>query len=155
MTMHTPVLQTPVSPDPSIDDLAARVVRLGRELAAAARDCCAGGSAQDHAFVARSFERLADRRPFEERDVAGLGTARALISNDLRRETAGTERQVVDHDYDEDGVRYDVWAEVAAFTERGEQLRAVLRRLDEFARARDAVLDYAAGQRGLRRVLSG
>ena len=155
MTIHTPVLRTPVSPDPSIDDLAATVVRLGRELATAAHGCCAGGGALDHAFVARSLEPLARRRPFDERDVAGLGTARALISNDLRRETAGTERQVVDHEYDEDGVRYDVWAEVAAFTERGEQLRAVLQRLDEFVRARDAVLDYAAGQHGLRRVLSG
>ena len=154
MTMHTPVLRAPVSPDPCIDDLATKVVRLGRELAAAARDCCAGGSARDHAFVARSLERLAERRPFDERD-AGLGTARALISNDLRRETAGTERRVVDHEYDEDGVRYDVWAEVPALTERGEQLQAVLQRLNEFVRARDAVLDYAAGQHGLRRVLSG
>ena len=85
----------------------------------------------------------------------GLGTARALIAKDLERETAGTERRVVDHDYDDDGVRYDVWAEVAAFTERGEKVRDVLRTLDEFVRARDAVLDYAAGQHGLRRVLSG
>ena len=155
MTMHIPVLRTPVAPDPSIDDLAARVVRLGRELATAARDCCAGGGAQDHAFVARSLEPLARRRPFEERDGAGLGTARALIAKDLERETAGTERRVVDHDYDEDGIRYDVWTEVAAFTDRGEQLQTVLQRLDEFVRARDAVLDYAAGQHGLRRVLSG
>ena len=155
MTIHTPVLRTPVSPDPSIDDLAAKVVRLGRELAAAARDCCAGGGVRDHAFVERSLEPLARRRPFDERDGAGLGTARALISNDLRRETAGTERRIVDHEYDEDGVRYDVWAEVPAFTDRGEQLQTVLRKLDEFVRARDAVLDYAAGQHGLRRVLSG
>ena len=155
MTMHAAITRAPVAPDPSIDDLAARVVRLGRELAAAARDCCAGGGVQDHAFVARSLEPLARRRPFDERDGAGLGTARALIAKDLEREAAGTERRVVDHDYDEDGIRYDVWAEVPAFTERGEQLQTVLRRLDEFVRARDAVLDYAAGQHGLRRVLSG
>ena len=155
MTIQTRTIHAALAETPDIEALAARAVALGRELAAAAHACYAGGGSTDAGFVERCLRRLGERVAFDGRDFAGIAEARALIAKDLEGEVVGTERRVVGHDYDLDGDRHDVLAEVPCHTERGERLREVLALMDEFVRTRDAVLDRAAAHRALFRLMSG
>ena len=149
MTIHTPTVRTFMAPAPALDELGARAVRVGREAAAAAHDCAAGSTTGQWRRVEAALGGLAERRPFEAIDEDALVAAQGIIARDLEAEVAGTERRVVDHDHDEDGNAYAVWAEVPAHTERGEALLRVQRLLREFLALRDEVLDRVAAERAL------
>ena len=149
MTIQTPIARTSFVPDPALAELAARAVRVGREAATAAHDCAAGSTVGRWRQVEATLGGLAERRPFAEMDEDALVAAQGIIARDLEAEVVGTERRVVDRDYDEDGIAYDILGEVPAHTERGEALLRVQRLLREFAALRDEVLDRVAAERAL------
>ena len=154
MTIHTPIAWTSMAPAPAtaLDELAARAVRVGREAAAAAHECAAGSTVGQWRQVEASLGGLAERRPFTEIDEDALAAAQGIVARDLEAEGAGTERRVVDHDHDEDGNVYAVWAEVPVHTERGETLLRVQRLVREFVALRDEVLDRIAAERAVQRL---
>ena len=150
MTIHTPTIRTSLTSAPALDELAARAVRVGREAATAAHECAAGSTVGQWRRVEACLGGLAERRPFEAIDDDALVAALGIIARDLENEAAGTERRVVDHDHDDDGNAYAVWAEVPAHTERGEALLRVQRLVREFVALRDEVLDRVAAEQALR-----
>ena len=152
MTMHTPIARPSAAPAPSVADLIARMVQVGREAAALAHDCGAGTSVAEWRHVEACLSGLAERRPFEAIDEDALVAAQGIVARDLEAEVAGTERRVVDRDHDEDGNVYAVWAEVPAHTDRGHKLLEVQRLLREFAALRDEVLDRVAAEQAVRRL---
>ena len=153
MTIHTPTVRTSLAPAaPALDELAARAVRVGREAATAAHECAAGSTVGQWRRVETCLGGLGERRPFEAIDEDALLAVQGIIARDLESEVAGTERRVVDHDHDEDGNVYAVWAEVPAHTERGEALLHVQRLLREFVTLRDEVLDRVAAEQAVRRL---
>ena len=152
VTIHTPTIRTSFAPASGLDELAARTVRIGREAAAAAHDCAAGSTTGQWRRVEASLSGLAERRPFEAIDEDALVAAQGIVARDLEAEVAGTERRVIDHDHDEDGNAYAVWAEVPAHTERGEALLRVQHLLREFLALRDEVLDRVAAEQAVWRL---
>ena len=148
MTMHTPIARTPAAPAPSVADLTTRMVWVGREAAALAHDCGAGTSVAEWHRIGDQLAPLAERRPFEVEDDA-LVAVQGALARDLEREAAGTERRVVDRDYDEDGREYPILGEVPAYTDRGGRLLEVQAKLREFAALRDRVLDRLAAETAL------
>ena len=88
MTIQTRTIHAALAETPDIEALAARAVALGRELAAAAHACYAGGGSIDAGLVERCLQRLGERVAFDGRDFAGIAEARALIARDLEGEVA-------------------------------------------------------------------
>ena len=154
MTHYTPITRMPTAAAPTLEGLAAKAVRLGRETAAAAQDAGVGVSPQDWRRLGQLLEALAERLPFAACDET-IEEARRILERDIGSEEAGTERRVVDYDVDPDGRRLDVLAEVPAHTERGRTLLQVQQRLREFIAARDAVLDRIAAERAVRDLMGG
>ena len=152
MTIHTPTIRTSFAPAPALEELAARSVRIGREAAAAAHDCAAGSTVGQWRHVEACLSGLAERRPFEAIDEDALVAAQGIVARDLENEVVGTERRVVDRDYDEDGNAHDILGEVPAHTERGEALLRVQRLLREFVALRDEVLDRLAAEQAVWRL---
>ena len=152
VTIHTPTIRTSLASAPALDELAARAVRVGREAATAAHECAAGSTTGQWRRVEACLGGLGERRPFAEMEEDALDAIQGIVSRDLENEGAGTERRVVDHDHDEDGNVYAVWAEVPAHTERGHKLLEVQRLLREFAALRDEVLDRLAAEQAVRRL---
>ena len=148
MTMHS-IKRAPSTPAPSVEELAAEVVRLGREAAAAAREVGVGRTPQDWRRAEAILEGLAERMPFALGDD-DLDEAGRILARNIEDERDGTERRVVDYDVDPDGRRLDVLAEVPAHTERGHALLEVQVRLRAFVAARDRVLDRVAAEAALR-----
>ena len=156
MTIHTiPTTRASAAPAPSLEVLAARLVRAGREAAAAAHDCAAGSAVGQWRQVRDWLAPLAERRPLDDLDDDALVAALGVVGRDLEAEGAGTERRVVDHNWDDDGTRYDIWAEVPAHTERGERLLEVQRLLREVQALHAEVLDWVAAARALRDLAGG
>lgn len=147
---HDPALE-PVD----LEVLAAHALGLGRKLAVAARASGAGGSSQAAGFVERALAGLGERRAFDRRDLGGLVEARRLVTSDLEAETVGTGRRVVGRDQDDHGTTFAVTTDVTVHTDRGEQLREVLRLMDRFEEARDEVLDRVSAHHALMRLMSG
>ena len=154
MTRYTPITRMPAAAAPTLEALAAKAIRLGREAAAAAQDAGVGRTPQYWRRLGQLLEALAERLPFEACEET-LEEARRILERDIGSEEAGTERRVVDYDVDPDGRRLDVLAEVPVHTERGHTLLAVQVRLREFMAARDAVLDRVAAEQAVRNLPGG
>ena len=133
MTLHTPIARPSAAPAPSVADLIARMVQVGREAAALAHDCGAGTSVAEWRHVEACLSGLAERRPFEAIDEDALVAALGIVARD----------------HDEDGNVYAVWAEVPAYTDRGGRLLEVQAKLREFAALRDRALDRLAAETAL------
>ena len=151
MTHYTPIARTPVALAPSLAELMAGAVQVGREAAAIAHDCGAGTSLAEWRRIAERLAPLAERRPLEIEDD-DLTAVQGALARDLAREAAGTDRRVVDRDYDDDGREYSVFAEVEVHTDRGERLLELQAKLRELAALRDCVLDCLAAERALREL---
>ena len=149
MTLQSTLTRAPATPVPSLEALAAEAVRLGREAATAAQDVGVGRTPGDWRRAEAILEGLAERLPFALTDEA-LAEAERIVARNVEAERDGTERRVVDYDVDPDGRRLDVLAEVPAYTERGQALVEVQRRLRAFVAARDRVLDRVAAEAALR-----
>ena len=97
MTIHTvPTTRASAAPAPSLEVLAARLVRAGREAAAAAHDCAAGSAVGQWRQVRDWLAPLAERQPLDDLDDDALVAALGVVGRDLDAEGAGTERRVVD-----------------------------------------------------------
>ena len=147
MTFHS-IRRAPIAPAPTLEDLAAHAVRLGREVAAVAREVGVGVTPQDWLRVERLLEALGERAPFEapEEDLA---EAQRILGRHILDEETGTERRVIDRDYDDDGREYPILGDVTAYSDRGHALIEVQERFCEFVAARDRVLDSLAAERSL------
>ena len=150
MTHYATIARTPAAPAPSLADLMARAVRVGREVAALAHDCGAGTSIAELRRINERLAPLAERRPLEIEDDA-LAAVQGALARDLAREAAGTERRVVDRDHD-DGREYPIFAEVEVYTERGGRLLDLQAKLREVAALRDRIHDRLAAERALREL---
>lgn len=140
-------------PEPSLEELAAKAVRLGRELEEMAHAIYLGGSSKDFGSVSRTLRRLAERDPFAAHDEQSLDAFRGILDADLTSEVVGMERRFCETRYDEFGQDGEV-RECPLYTERGKKLLAVLKTFEAFIVARNATLDRVAAERALRRLLS-
>lgn len=86
-------MKTSATPEPSLDELAASTVRLGRELAEMAHRVYLGGNARDFGFVSRTLRRLGERNPFDPKDEHSLQALRGILEADLASGVTGTERR--------------------------------------------------------------
>lgn len=137
---------------PSLETLATKAVRLGRELHEMAHAVYVGGNIRDFGFAARALGRLAEREPFDSRDTASFEALRGIIDTDLSREVVRTERRFVETHYDNDGQHGEV-REIPVYSARGETLLRLQETLNRFLAARDAALDRIAADRALMQLL--
>jgi hypothetical protein len=140
-------------PEPSLEELAAKAVRLGRELEEMAHGIYLGRNSKDFGSMSRTLRHLRERTPFAAHDEQSLDTFRGILDADLRSEVVGMERRFFETRYDEFGQHGEV-RECPLYTERGKKLLAVLKTFEAFIVARNAALDRAAGERALRQLLS-
>ncbi len=132
------------SPEPkTIDELAVEAVRLGREVADAARAVHLGGNAKDVAFVARALSKLRERQPLHDADEGGLEAVREILEADIAREVASHETRFFPTDYDECGPIGET-REVPIYTERGEELIKLKGMFEQFSDVRAALFDHLA-----------
>ncbi|MEE4211031.1 MAG: hypothetical protein V2I43_17410 [Parvularcula sp.] len=141
------------SHEPSLDELAATTVRLGRELEAMAHAVYLGGNSKDFGFVSRTLRRLAERNPFDPRDEQSMGALRGILDADLASEITGVERQFFEIRYDELGQHGEI-RECPVYSDRGREILAILETFNAFVLARDATLDRVAAERALRELLA-
>lgn len=129
----------------TFEELSAEAIRLGRELAGAARHLKLGGASEDASLVSRCFAQLAARRPFCQELDSGLETAEKLLGCDLAREILRFEQTCVEVGYDADGPHYE--CEVRpVYSDRGAALRELQDLFSRFQAARSLVLDHLAAQ---------
>jgi len=135
------------SPEPkTIDDLAVEAVRLGREVADAARAVHLGRNAKDVAFVTRALSRLRDRQPLHDADEGGLEAVREILEADLSHEVTGHETRFFPTDFDECGPIGET-REVPIYTDRGKNLLELQSLFERFSNVRAAVCDHLAAHR--------
>lgn len=139
--------------EPSLDELAATAVRLGRELEAMAHAVYLGGNARDFGFVSRTLRRLAERNSFDPRDEQSLGALRGILDADLASEVTGMERRFFETRHDEFGQDGEI-QECPVYSERGEAILAIQKTYQAFLTARAATLDRVAAERALRQLLA-
>lgn len=139
--------------EPSLDELAAKAVRLGRELEAMAHANYLGGNAHDFGFVSRTLRRLAERNPFDPRDEQSLGALRGILDADLASEVTGVERRLFETRHDEFGQDGEI-RECPVYSERGQAILAIMKVYQAFVLARDTTLDRVAAERALMQLLA-
>jgi hypothetical protein len=143
---------TPIQ-EPSLDELAAKAVRLGRELEGMAHAVYLGGNTRDFGFVSRTLRRLAERDPFDQRDEQSLGALRGILNADLASEAVGMERRFFETRHDEFGQDGEI-RECPVYSARGQEILAILKTFQAFLAARDATLDRVAAERALRQLFA-
>jgi hypothetical protein len=146
-------MNTRQTPSQGLDELAAMVVRLGRELAQMAEAASLSGSSHEWWPVSRTLRRLAARDPFDARDDASHDALRGIIAADLGSEVQGTEWEVVVSNCDGDGQQGEL-RECRCYSARGENLSRLQSTFERFLAARNAKLDRAAADRALLRLMS-
>ncbi|SDY37278.1 hypothetical protein [Citreimonas salinaria] len=137
----------------SIEELAAEVVRLGRELERAAHAVCLGGNSRDVGYASRTLRRLAERDPFDAGNKASIEAIAGIIQADLRSEVRGVERRFFETYYDDLGQHGEV-RECPIYSDRGEKLLALQNIFARFMESRAATLDRVAAERAVMRLLS-
>lgn len=124
----------------SLEDLAARALRLGREVALLARDMQPGADSQDVAYLARCLSPLRESKVFDRVYEGGFEAAlirlRALRDN----EELARHREFVGFD-DPEGDSVGVLQEVVEYSERGRALAGLVDVFETFLDVRQDVLD--------------
>lgn len=138
----------------NLDNLAARTIKLGRELAHQARALHLGGNAKEAAFVTRCLARLEDRQAFNTADETSLAAIQGILANDLAGEIIETEQQFVETHFNEFGQQGEL-REMPIYSTRGLELLDLNETLDTFMATRAAVLDHIAAHRTLMTLMSG
>ncbi|MEP2984809.1 MAG: hypothetical protein ABJO97_00030 [Roseibium sp.] len=135
------------SPEPkTIDEMAVEAVRLGREVADAARFVHLGGNVKDVAFVARALSNLRERQPLRDADEGSLEAVREIIATDLAREVTDHENRFFATDCDECGPIGET-RKVPVYTDRGNNLLELQSLFEQFTKVRAAVFDHLAAHR--------
>lgn len=145
-------MKTNVFLDLPLEQLAARAVQLGRELAQLSQDVgidLDSADAPRHALPASGFSN-----PFDDRHEQFLRELRCVVEDQISSEPTSTETRYVEVGWDEFGPVFES-RERTAYTERGERLLRMLGVLDEFVAARSATLDRIAAERAIRRLKMG
>lgn len=138
----------------NLDTLAARTIKLGRDLAYKARALDLGGTAEKAAFVTRCLAPLENRQAFDSADEASLAAIQGILENDLAGEIIETEQQFVETHFNELGQHGEV-RELPVYSSRGLELLHFSETLDDFMATRAAVLDHIAAHRTLLALMSG
>ncbi len=138
----------------TLDELAIDAVRIGREIAEAARALHLGGNSKDAAFVTRALARLHDRQPLHDADACGLETVRRILEADIAREVASHKTQFFPTDFDECGPIGET-REVPTYTERGEGLIKLRGMFNRFSNVRSALYDHLAAHQLLNAKMDG
>lgn len=141
------------TPEPSMDDLAATAIRLGRELAGMVEELFLGATGPRTVFMSKVLRHLAERNAFDPRDEQSLEALGGMLADALKSEAIGTERRFFESRHDEFGQHGEI-RECPVYSERGEELLAILKTFKEFVLAREATLDRVVAERALRQLLA-
>ena len=141
-----------LKPEVNLEDLAAKAVYLGRQVAERARALQLGENAREVAFVSRCFARLQERQPFHEMDEGGFAAVLEILKRSIDSEYLGTEDRFEATGYDEFGPRGE-FCETAIYTYSGKKLVELQYLLQEFLKCRDVVLDQVAANRCLLAIM--
>ena len=138
----------------NLDTLAARTIKLGRDLAYKARALDLGRNAKEAAFVARCLAPLETRQAFNSGDEASFAAIQGILENDLAGEIIETEQRFVETHFNELGQQGEV-RELPIYSSRGLELLDLSETLDDFMATRAAVLDHIAAHQALMTLMSG
>ncbi len=138
-------MSNPTEPK-TLDELTVEAVRLGREVAEAAKAVHLGGNAKDAAFVARALSRLRDRHPLHDADDGGLAAVRQILEADLSHEITGEEHRFFPIGCDECGPIGETHT-VPIYTDRGNNLLELQDLFERFSNVRATVYDHLAAHR--------
>ncbi len=141
------------SNDFRIQTRAILAVRHGRELGeqvAAMRDAPTGDLPRTS--LSAALRRLAAGEVTDGRDLVVLEALQTGLAERMSLETVGRKMELRLVGYDEDG---ELWApvEVPAYSDRGEEARAVYNRLERFLELRQQLIDQANAERLARQLL--
>ena len=128
-------------------------VRHGRELGeqvAAMRDAPTGDLPRTS--LSATLRRLAAGEVTDERDMVVFEALQNGLAARMSLEIVGSRTELRRVGYDEDG---ELWApvEVTAYSDRGDEARAVRDRLERFLELRQQLLDQATAERLARQLL--
>ncbi|MGM0583911.1 MAG: hypothetical protein ACQEUZ_04615 [Pseudomonadota bacterium] len=137
----------------TIEDQAAETIRLGREVHRLSAELAPGGHGSRAGFCARAIARLEQRETFDRRDDAALSALLTDIRDDLEGEVAGHQKRRVEVGHDEHGAQYELQS-VPLYTVRGTKLRELEELFLRFLMLRATVLDRAAAQRHVMRLMN-
>lgn len=136
-----------------MDDLAAEVVGLGRQVAERVKALHLGDTAKDVAFVSRCFARLKDRQPFDEGDEGGIYAVMDILERSIASEFLGSEERYEETGYDDFGPRGET-RHTPVYSDRGNELIELQYLFQDFLNSRDSVLDHVAAHRCLLDIMS-
>src|SRR5690554_2338933 len=105
----------------TLDTLAARTIKLGRDLAYKARALDLGGTAEKAAYVTRCLAPLESRQAFNNADGASFAAIQGILENDLAGEITETEQRFVETHFNELGQQGEV-RELPIYSSRGLEL---------------------------------
>ena len=142
-----------LKPEVNLEDLAAKALCLGRQVAERARALQLGENARDVAFVSRCFARLQERQPFHEMDEGGFAAVLEIIERSIASEYLGTEDRFETTGYDEFGPRGEI-CKTTVYTDRGIELLEFQGLFTDFLYCRNGVLDQVAAHRCLLNMMS-
>ena len=142
-----------LKPEINLEDLAAKTVCLGRQVAERARALQLGENARDVAFVSRCFARLQGRQPFHEADEGGFVAVMEILERSIAAEYLRTEVRFSPSGYDEFGPRGE-FCETAVYSDRGNDLLKFQLLFNDFLASRDGVLDQVTAHRRLLEIMS-
>ncbi|MBK1634155.1 hypothetical protein [Rhodovulum adriaticum] len=131
-----------------LEEMAASALRLGRNVVAMVRDLRPGADSHDAAFLQRCLAPLGDSRVFSRRYDGGFDTAltrlRALRDGEeiyRRRDFRGF--------LDPEGDDVGIVCETPVYTDRGDQLAALVEHLEAVIATRQSLFDRQAAERFL------
>ncbi|MEH6505988.1 MAG: hypothetical protein V7786_06875 [Sulfitobacter litoralis] len=142
-----------LKPEVNLEDLAAKAVCLGRQVAERARALQLGENAKDVAFVSRCCARLKERQPFHEADEGGFLAVMEILERSIAAEYLGTEDRFKVTGYDEFGPKGES-CETQVYSDRGTELFELKCLFQDFLNCRDGVLDQVAAHRCLLNIMS-
>ncbi|MFX0543724.1 hypothetical protein ACEWPM_018760 [Roseovarius sp. S4756] len=137
----------------NMDDLAARAVALGRQVADRAKSLHLGDNARDVAFVSRCLGRLKERQPFDTADEGGFDAVMDILDRSIAAECLGSEDRFEETGYDEFGPHGET-RKTAVYSERGNELIELRFLFQDFLNSRENVLDQVAAHRCLLGIMN-
>jgi hypothetical protein len=141
-------------PAPSLEEMATEATRLGREIAEGIQRHCVGANVHEHATARRCVQRLREGEALDVRDEDGLELLAGILARELAREVLGKERAFRGMHHPEGEDIGDV-VTLILYTPRGLRVAAVEDKLARLRWLRRGLLDRAAAERSLRRLMSG
>ncbi|MCO8146381.1 hypothetical protein NHN26_14225 [Rhodovulum tesquicola] len=130
----------------SLEDLAARGLRLGREVALLARDMQPGADSQEVAYLQRCLSPLRDDKVFDRLHEGGFEAALTRLRALRDAEELGRHREFMGFQ-DPEGDAVGIVQEVVEYSDHGRALAGLVDRLETVLALRRDVLDRLEAER--------